>query len=518
MDSEQRVLLHVATSKDATLASSVLARAGVDSYACVSTQQLVDELTAGAGAMMIAEEMMADAAREQLALALHAQPTWSDVPVLVLARQGANSRAVRLMMEGFPNLTVIERPVRVASMISTVRSALRARRRQYEVRGLLEGLREADQRKTEFLATLAHELRNPLAPLRTALTLLARASMARESSRYVALMDRQVDHMVRLVDDLMEVSRITRGKIDLQLKPLSVRDAIGDAIELSKPFLEGAGHQLTLVLPQEELVLRGDRVRLNQVFANLLNNAAKYTRPGGQIVLEARRERSEVLVSVADSGAGLAPDMLESIFDMFVQVSDSAKAAQGGLGIGLTLVKTLVELHGGSVAASSPGPGLGSTFTVRLPLINQEEPGTAGDVAASPGQLAPQPLGQRAVLVVDDNRDAAESLAELLRIEGATVYTAHSGEEALAVAAQRPLDAAVLDIGMPGMDGCELARRLRADPSRKRGGLQLIALTGWGQQDDQRRVVDAGFDHHLLKPAGADQLTALLCAPRAARA
>jgi signal transduction histidine kinase len=213
-----------------------------------------------------------------------------------------------------------------------VRSALRARRRQYEVRGLLEGLREADQRKTEFLATLAHELRNPLAPLRTALTLLARASMARESSRYVALMDRQVDHMVRLVDDLMEVSRITRGKIDLQLKPLSVRDAIGDAIELSKPFLEGAGHQLTLVLPQEELVLRGDRVRLNQVFANLLNNAAKYTRPGGQIVLEARRERSEVLVSVADSGAGLAPDMLESIFDMFVQVSGQRQGGARWLG------------------------------------------------------------------------------------------------------------------------------------------------------------------------------------------
>ncbi|HLL19274.1 MAG TPA: HAMP domain-containing sensor histidine kinase, partial [Rubrivivax sp.] len=346
MDLEQRVLLHVATSKDATLASSVLARAGVESQACTSTQNLVEELDAGAGAMMIAEETMADAAREQLASALHAQPAWSDVPVLVLARQGADSRAVRLMMEGFPNLTVIERPVRVASMISTVRSALRARRRQYEVRGLLEGLREADQRKTEFLATLAHELRNPLAPLRTALTLLARASVARESSRYVALMDRQVDHMVRLVDDLMEVSRITRGKIDLQLTPLSLRDAIGDAIELSKPFLEGADHRLTVMLPEDELVLRGDRVRLNQVFANLLNNAAKYTRPGGQIVLKARRDGADVVVSVTDSGAGIAPEMLESIFDMFVQVSDSAKAAQGGLGIGLTLVKTLVELHG----------------------------------------------------------------------------------------------------------------------------------------------------------------------------
>jgi len=515
VDLEQRVLLHVATSKDATLASSVLARAGVESHACTSAEQLVAELAVGAGAMMIAEETMADAAREQLASALHAQPTWSDVPVLILARQGADSRAVRLMMEGFPNLTVIERPVRVASMISTVRSALRARRRQYEVRGLLQGLREADQRKTEFLATLAHELRNPLAPLRTALTLLARASVARESARYVALMDRQVDHMVRLVDDLMEVSRITRGKIDLQLTPLSLRDAIGDAIELSKPFLEAADHRLTVRLPEDELVLRGDRVRLNQVFANLLNNAAKYTQPSGEIVLEARRDAGQVVISVSDSGAGLAPEMLESIFDMFVQVSDSAKAAQGGLGIGLTLVKTLVELHGGSVVASSPGPGLGSTFTVRLPLIDLEEHQSASDPAAA-GQPAPQPLGQRAVLVVDDNRDAAESLAELLRIEGATVYTAHSGEEALAVAAERPIDAAVLDIGMPGMDGCELARRLRANPSRKRAGLQLIALTGWGQQDDQRRVVDAGFDHHLLKPAGAEQLTALLSAPRQA--
>ncbi len=507
MNTEQRVLLHVATSKDARLAGAVLSRAQIQSQACVGMQQLIDELNTGAGALMIAEEVVDDAAREQLAQVLHAQPAWSDVPVIVLARQGADSRAIKQMMDRLPNLTVVERPVRVASMISTLRSTLRARRRQYEVRSLLQGLREADQRKTEFLATLAHELRNPLAPLRTALTLLSRSNPRPEAAQYHELMHRQVDHMVRLVDDLMEVSRITRGKIDLKLLRLSLEDAIGGAIELSRPLLEAAGHSLTVSLPEEPLFLRGDAVRLNQVFANLLNNAAKYTRPGGQVALQARRAGEQVLVSISDTGAGLAPDMVESIFDMFVQVSDSAKAAQGGLGIGLTLVRTLVELHGGSVAASSQGLGRGSTFTVRLPLD------FAGESQTPPATPTvrdwQQALARRTVLVVDDNCDAAESLAELLRIAGAAVYTAHNGPDALRVAAERRLDVGVLDIGMPGMDGCELARRLRADPQPARP-LLLIALTGWGQRADQRRIADAGFDHHLLKPVAAEDLIALV--------
>ena len=505
MDVEQRILLRVATSKDATLAAEVLARAQIHALPCSGMAELIAEFRVGAGALMFAEEILNDAAIEQLAQALQAQPPWSDVPLLVLARQGADSRAITLVMDRFPNVTVIERPVRIASMISAIRSTLRARHHQFEVRSLLQGLREADNRKNEFLATLAHELRNPLAPMRTALALLSRTAPTPETMRYHELMRRQVDHMVRLVDDLMEVSRITRGKIDLQLTPLAIDEAIAGAIELSRPLLDGAGHALSVELPDAPLWIRGDRIRLSQVFCNLLNNAAKYTRHGGRVTVTARRDGADALVRVSDTGSGLAPEMLESIFDMFVQVTDTAKTAQGGLGIGLTLVRSLVELHGGSVGASSDGLGRGATFTVRLPLM-------AAELGEAPSEFGvhPSPKAELCctVLVVDDNRDAADSLAELLRACGASVHAAHSGAEALRLAAERMFDVAVLDIGMPGMDGCELAVRLKSQPAH--AGMLLIALTGWGQQADQRRIADAGFDHHLLKPVDTDELVQLI--------
>jgi len=504
---EHRVLLRTATSKDALMASAVLKRAQFDSHTCSDMDELKRELDRGAGAIMLAEEAIADASIAQLTEILSAQPAWSDVPLLVLARRGADSLAIAHVMDEFANVTVIERPMRVAALVSTVRSALRARRRQYEIRSLLDGLREADQRKTEFLATLAHELRNPLAPLSTALSLLERKKpAAAEAQKYYKLMGRQVEHMVRLVNDLMEVSRITRGKIELQWSSVLLDAVINDAIELSRPLVEGAGHTLSVELPEQALVVKGDSVRLTQVFSNLLNNAAKYTPHGGSVRVLARQEGRDAVVEVIDNGVGLAPEMLESIFEMFVQVSGTSKAAQGGLGIGLTLVKSMVELHGGSIEAMSEGLGRGARFTVRLPLMRNGAAKSAREPVARGGDEASTIEGT--VLVVDDNRDAADSLAELLQSLGAQPLVAYSGEEALRLSAQHTINAAVLDIGMPGMDGCDLARHLRALPGG--GKLNLIALTGWGQRGDQERIGAAGFDHHLLKPLDVAELMSLL--------
>lgn len=508
---EQRLLMRMATLRDAEMTREVLARNGIEAQPCADMASLIAEFGRGAGALMVAEEELAGAALDALSGALAAQPAWSDVPVLVLARTGADSRAIASAMERLPNTTVIERPVRISSLVSTVRSTLRARRRQYELRAVLDGLRLADQRKTEFLATLAHELRNPLAPISTALALLARQPFDPEqSAHYHALMRRQVEHMVRLVDDLMEVSRITRGKVRLQRVPLLLEAALRDAVELSRPQVEAGRHALEFEEAGEPLLLRGDAVRLTQVFSNLINNAAKYTPPGGRLRLAVRREGDEAVVALSDNGIGIEPQMLEAVFEMFVQVAGSARGLQGGLGIGLTLVKSLVELHGGSISASSAGLGHGATFTVRLPLACVQAASTPQRAPQTPqtSQTSHGRWHRRRVLVADDNRDAADTLAELLRALGAEVTVAYGGAEALQRAAEQAIDIAVLDIGMPGLDGCEVARALRARDGGER--LRLVALTGWGQAADRDRVTAAGFDHHLLKPIGEPELSALL--------
>jgi len=504
-DPQLRVLMRTATVKDATMASAVLAQSGIQTRVCNGLSELLDEIGHGAGALLVSEEMLAGSGAAELAAAVADQPPWSDLPVLILARQGADSRAITTAMEGMANVTVLERPIRVASLVSALRSALRARRRQYELRRILEDLNEADRRKTEFLATLAHELRNPMAPLSTALAILKRKPLTPETAQpYYELMGRQLDHMVRLVSDLMEVSRITRGKIELQLDELALDQVIRGAVELSRPLMDAGRHTLEVHIADEALAVKGDNVRLTQVFANLLNNAAKYTPEGGRIDVFVEQDGlGHAVVRVKDSGAGIPAAMLEAIFDMFVQVSGTARAAQGGLGIGLTLVKSLVELHGGTVGAASEGANRGSEFTVSLPLLDHGV--RAGAMADPPEDTM---AAQHRILVVDDNRDAAESLAALLGLLGAQAAVAFSGTEALAKAEHFQPSVAILDIGMPGMDGCELARRLRAHPQLH--GIGLIALTGWGQPDDRLRIARAGFDHHLLKPVDVNELAVAL--------
>ncbi len=501
---EYRVLLRTATTKDAIMTAAVLARAGLAPASCADLPAVVEAIGQGAGALLVAEEVLDGGGAGELAHVLAMQPAWSDLPVLILARQGADSFALLGAMDQLANVTVLERPMRVASLVSALRSALRARKWQYELRSVLEGLRQADQRKNEFLATLAHELRNPMAPLGTSLAILMRKAPPPEVARpYYEMMTRQLDHMVRLVNDLMEVSRITRGKIDLRLEVLDLGRAIRDAVELSRPLLDARRQQLQVHAPEEPLAVRGDGVRLTQVFSNLLNNAAKYSPEGAGVKVSITRAGANAVVTVIDEGAGIPPDMLASIFDMFVQVSGTARAAQGGLGIGLTLVKSLVELHGGTVEASSAGTNRGSRFEVTLPLAERECVETE---RAKPPTAALGLLGS--ILVVDDNRDAADSLCELLALHGARTVVAHGGAAALRVATETRPSVAILDIGMPGMDGCELAVRLRQDPAH--GELVLIALTGWGQQNDKERIARSGFAHHLLKPVDVETLITLL--------
>jgi signal transduction histidine kinase/ActR/RegA family two-component response regulator len=496
-----RVLLRAATGRDSVMASDILGRAGIATTRCENMQAVVAELENGAGALLLAEEALSDPGAAGLIRALSSQPAWSDLPLLVLARQGANSRGIIEAMDMPANVTVLERPMRVASLITVVRSALRARQRQYQLRSLLDGLRESDQRKTEFLATLAHELRNPMAPLSTALALLQRMDPEPgQAQQYYELMDRQVRHMVRLVDDLMEISRVTRAQIDLVKEPVAICEVIREAVELSQPLMDAPGHQLNIHCVDKTLTVNGDRVRLVQVFSNLLNNAAKYTFENGRIDLHAERDGGLVRVRIRDNGVGIPEEMLESIFGMFVQVNGTARAAQGGLGIGLTLVRNLVELHGGTVQASSPGTGLGTEVTVTLPLL-----GAQAAIAPEPAsEPAKESLRDR-ILVVDDNRDAADSLAALLETMGASTSVAYDGQDALEKAVDLQPSIAILDIGMPRMDGYELARRLRADPRHDR--MALVALTGWGQDSDRERIASAGFNRHLLKPVDIGELT-----------
>ena len=370
-------------------------------------------------------------------------------------------------------------------------------------------LREAARRKDEFLATLAHELRNPLAPIRYALQ-VTRASgdrPTREQAR--AVMERQVAHMVRLIDDLLDVSRITSGKLLLQKSSVSLREVVNTAVETSRPLMEAGGHHLQLALGDEPVVLDADLTRLAQVFANLLNNAARYSAPGSTITVAASRSEARVEVAVRDTGYGIPAEMLSRVFDSFTQVDRSPDVPRSGLGIGLTLVKRLVELHGGSVEARSEGPGRGSEFIVRLPLAGEPAPQPARPPAAAGDRAAAR---RRRVLIVDDNRDAADSLALVLEGRGHDVAVAYGGPDALRAAEARAPDVVVLDIGMPVMDGYEVARRLRARPDAR--AIVLVAVTGWGQQEDRLRAREAGFDHHLTKPVDPSELETVVDGPR----
>jgi len=395
----------------------------------------------------------------------------------------------------------------VVAIAGVTRDVTERQAAEQAVREQAARLAESDRAKDEFLATLSHELRNPLAPLRNAIALLRSATGGDERvAGLQAVMERQVNHLVRLVDDLLEVSRISRGTFLLRKESVSLATVVRNAIETSTPLIQAGRHELVESLPADPLWLEGDPVRLAQILANLLNNAAKYTDDGGRIELRAWQEGAQAVVSVRDNGIGVAPEMLPRLFEMFSRGDRDTGRSQGGLGIGLALARRLVEMHEGTLEGRSAGSGQGSEFLLRLPLAGAAV-ASADAPAATPDSLA----GMR-VLVVDDNHDAGDSIAVVLKMLGADVRVTRDGASGLAAFDAFDPTVVLLDIGMPGMNGYEVARGIRTRPSG--AAATLIALTGWGQEDDRRRAREAGFDHHLVKPAELPVLLALLAQAR----
>ncbi|VTS00725.1 histidine kinase : Putative sensor histidine kinase OS=Variovorax paradoxus B4 GN=VAPA_1c17480 PE=4 SV=1: HisKA: HATPase_c: Response_reg [Gemmata massiliana] len=508
-ETDERVLFLGPTRRDAATGAALITGAGLRCRACASLDELCREVPNGVGAVIVPEEAAIGNGADMLRAAIRDQPPWSNLPVLVLTAAGPTPAArVKALIE-LGDVTLLKRPLEATEFLNAVRAALRDRRRQYQVREyvagqarLAEELRDADRRKDEFLAMLAHELRNPLAPIRNGLAILQMADGDRAAVRKTyGMMSRQVDHLGRLVDDLLDVSRITRGKVELRKEAVDLNAVLARAAEAVRPTIEARRHRLIVTQPGRPVTVSADPTRLAQVVGNLLTNAAKYSDEGGRIdlILE---EDGEAIVRVRDTGLGIPADMLPRVFDLFTQVGRTLDRADGGLGIGLTLVKSLVELHGGTVSAASGGPGKGSEFTVRLPKLVRARGGDAAERPAAAG------VTPRRILIVDDNLDAGDSLATLLEMTGHRVEVARNGPQGLEVAARLRPEVAVLDLGLPGMNGYELAGRIRAEPFGK--DVTLIALTGYGQEEDRRRTREAGFDHHLTKPADLDALAAVL--------
>ena len=634
---DERVLILLPTVRDGERTRKALDESGIACIVCQDLNHLCEKIIAGAGVALITEEALAADRHDRLAGALRAQPAWSDFPLIIVTRTRAK-RQPSPFRESM-NVSLIERPVRLRSLLSVVRAALRSRLHQYQVRdhltqrerqasvlrdkeehlqfalaagrlgswdldlatgqmecsalfkenvglpadqplsypvllellhpddrervqtaigraleqraaydveyraswpdgttrwllmrgraqygadgaplcmsGVLlditdrrrneEALRDADRKKDDFLALLAHELRNPLAPIRTGLQVLRMARDHEVRDRSQQMMERQLGHMVRLIDDLLDISRINRNKMELRMAPVLLADAVSSAVETARPAIEAAGHELTLKLPPEPVLLNADLTRLAQVFANLLTNSAKYTERGGRIALRADRSDAEVVVKVQDSGIGIPADALPTIFDMFAQVDRPVERSTGGLGIGLALVKGLVEMHGGTVSATSGGPDRGSEFTVRLPALPVSAAAAVGPAAADP-DLPSGP--KRRILVVDDNRDSADSMADMLRLCGNEVAIAHDGLEAVEQAEAFGPHVILMDVGMPRLNGLDAARRIRALSTGK--AIIIIALTGWGQDHDRLRSRQAGCDGHLVKPVTLADLQRLI--------
>jgi PAS domain S-box-containing protein len=421
-----------------------------------------------------------------------------DLPYQVEARLQLKSGEWRwFRITGMARKDATGRPFRMAGSVIDVTDRKRAE----------QVLQESNRAKDEFIATLAHELRNPLAPIRTGLEIIKRdTANGPASERARDTMERQLAHMIRLIDDLLDISRINSGKIRLEPGRTRLASAVESAVEISRPLIEARGHQLQVELPREGIELMADATRLAQTLGNLLNNAAKYTPSGGHIRLKAWQEGATAVIEIADDGVGIPPEMLDKVFSLFTQVGRTLDRAQGGLGIGLYLVRSLVEMHGGSVTAASEGPGRGSVFTVRMPCLFPLDPSSAGGSAEAPAGHAGQD-GLK-VLVVDDNVDAAESLATVLQMTGRKTRTVYDGRGVLQAARDFAPDIVLLDIGLPGISGYDVARQLRADPGLSRS--VLIAVTGWGSEEDRRRSSDAGFDEHLTKPIDIATLDPLL--------
>jgi signal transduction histidine kinase len=449
-------------------------------------------------ALVLLDVKLPDINGRELASQIKSDPATAQIVVLQTSASHVEMRHRVASLEAGADGYLVA-PIEPEELVAHVRALLRMRTAEAERQKALEALKEADRRKDEFLAMLAHELRNPLAPIRNAVEILQLSEDRAVHERARELIRRQVAHMARLVDDLLEVSRITQRKVVLQRRVVSLRSIVDSAVEVARPLLDAHRHTLAVCVPEGDLWLEVDAVRLSQVIGNLLHNAAKFTPPGGAVSLTAVRRGDALEIGVADDGVGISPELLSSVFELFSQADRSLERSQGGLGIGLSLVKGLVEMHGGTVSAESAGVGQGSRFTIHLPLGRLL---ATGPPAAS---SRPQALAAvRRILVVEDNLDSAEAMQMLLREMGHEVAIVNHGHEAVDVARAFAPEIILLDIGLPGMDGYALARELRSMPET--GAARMVAVSGYGQQKDRARSQAAGFDMHLVKPVDPARL------------
>jgi len=492
---EQRIVIFAPVGKDARLIVQVLAPVHLACHISAGLGDVVKELQLGATALFVVEEAFNDEFLLELTGFLADQPTWSDLPVLVLSKEGLDSPGVQRIFERVGNVTLLERPVRRATLVSAALSARRARLRQYE-------MREVDRRKDEFLAILGHELRNPLAPIRTAMDVLNTIPDSDPKVRSISqVVERQVRHLTRLVDDLLDVARITNDKVALKCERVSVATVLQHAVEICRQQIDAGGHTLDLHQPAASVLLFGDRARLVQSLANVLSNAVKFSPPRSTIHLHAEADGEDIVFVVRDHGAGLEPEACSRIFDLFVQGQAGRSHTLGGLGIGLSLTQRFTRMHGGSVTVSSEGSGQGCEFVLRMPIVVPERRSKERPAAGASRHHAED--AQR-IMVVDDNEDGADMLQVMLEMEGYTVAKAHDGQSAIALAERFRPHAVLMDIGLPDMQGYEAAQRIH-----EREGCEdivFIAMTGWGHDEARRHASDAGMQHYLVKPVDLNVL------------
>jgi signal transduction histidine kinase/ActR/RegA family two-component response regulator len=488
---DERVLVLAPLGRDAELAEAMLGEAGLRAQRCADIAELSRAVGEGAGCALLTEESLTPAAVEALSAALSHQPPWSDFPLVVFG--ATPGKRANDALRALGNVNLLERPARRRTVIAAVQAALRARRRQYEGRRAIE-------QRDQFLAMLGHELRNPLGPILFAAELMARKNEPESLAKHRAIIERQARHLARLVDDLLDVSRVTSGKVVLQRSSVDFRALIERAIQAIEPAMRARAQLLSATYTRLPIVVHGDQVRLEQVVNNLLTNACKYTPVGGQISVALEFDAGQAVLSVRDTGMGIEPHMLEMIFELFAQAPRGLDRSQGGMGLGLTLVRSLVTLHGGTVTAESAGAGQGARFVVRLPARAQ--------LLSVPAPRAePHPSQRLRVVIIDDNADLRETLQAVLESHGHQVATAEDGPTGLQrILAERP-DVAIVDVGLPGMSGYEIAAQVRQVMG---DGLWLVAMTGYGQPEDRAHAQQAGFDVHLTKPVSGASIIAVL--------
>ena len=502
---EHQLLVLAPSGRDAILATQVLEQAGMSAAVCGSAEELAAAIGEGVGGALVAQEAITPAVIAMLAAALRDQPPWSDFPLIIFMPRTASTFENRRALEAFAdlgNVTALERPIHPLTMVSAARAALRARRRQYAARAVLEEREREVKRRDQFLALLGHELRNPLGALRNAAKLIERdATSVPKTARPLGIIERQIHTLTLLVDDLLDVARVTSGKISLKLAPVDLAVVTRNLVEEAGRSRRERRVQLAVDIPAAPVMVMGDAVRLEQIINNLLTNALKYTPPGGRIIVSLSGGDTAVL-RVADTGVGISAEVLPTIFEPFTQASQTLDRSQGGMGLGLSVVRALAELHGGEVVATSAGLGHGTEFTLRLPATPAGLT-PAADAKADP----PPPFVPRHILIVEDSADNRESMQELLEAQGHHVDIAIDGEQGLEQAIALHPEVALVDIGLPRLDGYEVARRIRDAVGSR---ILLVALTGYGQPEDRARATAAGFDVHFTKPVNFNALAKLL--------